>query len=118
MLYHKAIGIPKDIKFKVKDFICRLSNRKLVLSEHAKEALSEERYSQAIIDRINAYSLTYSDVFEVVEYGEIEKLGVRFNLNNDVDIVLIVNCYGRIITLWTNNINDTHKTLNKVVYHG
>jgi len=114
--YHKSIGIPENIKAKAKDFIRQLSSYKMPLSNHAFEALQEEGQQESIRQALEGYRPSYSEVFEIVEYGHIEKIGFRIPFNNR-DIVFIVNSCGKIVTIWTNDRNDNHVTLNAKNYN-
>jgi hypothetical protein len=115
MKYHKALGIPDNVKFKVKDLLRRFKNIRFSMLYHAEQALYDERDIAGIKKRLAEYIPSYSDVFEVVEFGYIEKIGFRISFN-EKDIVFIVNSYGKIITLWTNNREDKHFTLRKEAY--
>ena len=115
MKYHKVLGIPENVKIKAKDFTRQLSAFKMGFSSHALEALQDESEKEAIREAIFNYRASYADVFEVVEYGHIEKLGFRIPFN-DRDIIFIVNSWGKIVTIWTNSKNDLHNTLNAANY--
>jgi hypothetical protein len=113
--YNKILGIPADTKAKAKEFLSRLAGFRLSLSSHAEEALRDERDIDGIKQNLYDYHPAYQDVFEIVEYGQIEKIGFRIPFNIR-DIVFVINSWGKIVTIWTNDKEDNHSTLNKNLY--
>lgn len=116
MKYHKELGIPQDIKVKTKALIQILNCVNVTISNHAKEALRSEKDVAGINNALENYTLVYGDVFEIVDIGYIEKLAFRIAFNEEKDIIFVISNNGIIITLWTNNKEDKHFTLNKMAY--
>lgn len=110
-LYHTDLGLPAGF---------RLPNRAVELSytHHAREAATDDRYGD--IPLVPVLNLAHVRTIEVGMEGErVAKVVVRAELDDDFDIVFVlIPCRGpwRVKTVWLNEANDTHKTLNRSRY--
>jgi hypothetical protein len=107
-LYHKEIGFPKKMKFK------KVEN--LHPSAHALREANLDRYGR--IEIPNEFDPTTWDVIEIeVENGALNKVVARKSLDETRDVVIVFLPLTRLIkTVWVNEKNDLHKTLDKSAY--
>ena len=111
-LFHKEIGFPVQLpKF--------ISISNLEYSKHAKLAALTDRYGKINLpENLNTAS---SNVFELeldLETGAITKIAVRVPYNALYDLTLVIRNYS-VSTVWLNDKNDKHTTLDKSKYiHG
>jgi len=96
----------------------RLNNGGLFFSLHAKERIKDRVENlEYCLNFFHSLTLNYEDIIEYTFInGDIEKALFRVAYNNEKDIALIINKHGKICTLYFNNKNDTHETLNKKFY--
>lgn len=114
--YHKEIGfLPCHVK-EAQTLIEALQGKRIAFSSHSLKELNKEKDNVKIGQFLVNYCLNWNDVFELAfNAGKLEKIGFRANFN-EKDIVFILSRDKMIITLWTNNKNDGHFTLNKNNY--
>ena len=114
--YHKNIGFYPCHSAEVKELILSLNYRKIAFSSHSLIELQNEAQAVEIGKFLLNYTLDFNDVFELaIDEGIIQKIGFRVNFGEN-DIVFIINREKMVITLWTNDKNDIHKTLNVSLY--
>lgn len=108
-LYHKDIFLPK---INLSDKIVKVN-----YSHHAIEAAYNDRYEEIILK--DAYNFSKSDIIEVeIKNKKIVKIVARFDYNNNYDLIIVIIPQGKIIkTVWLNDKNDLHKTLNRSKYN-
>lgn len=110
-LYHADIRLPQGF---------RLPNRLIGLSwtRHATHARNDDRYGY--IPEIPVLNLGECQTIEVgMEGGHVRKIVVRTELDdfNDIVFVLIPGPNKWIVkTVWINQENDSHRTLNRSRY--
>jgi hypothetical protein len=110
MKYNKAIGFPDSIfipKYKIH----------LFYSNHATDKINQFGMCKYPID----IQLTIENIVELdtVDGKKIDNVVVRLPYNNTEGIVLSLMLFKRtavVKTIWLNNINDTHQTLDKSKY--
>jgi hypothetical protein len=115
--YHVKIGFPIERIKEAETLIFRLQSRKIRFTFHALQELSAEAEAVKIGQFLLNYRLNFSDVFELAinEAGKLEKLGFRVNYAEN-DVIFILSSEKMIITLWTNDKKDFHKTLKTALY--
>lgn len=114
--YHKDIGFLPCHIADAKGLIADLKWRKLSFSGHSLQELGQEAEAVKIGQFLKDYDLNLEDVFELAyNDGKLEKIGFRVNLGEN-DVIFILSREKRIITLWTNNKEDKHYTLNHANY--
>jgi hypothetical protein len=114
--YHKEVFFPSCFIGEAKGLIADLKYRKLSFSFHALQELGKESEAVLIGQALKDYSLNFDDIFEIaIDKGIINKLGFRVKFSEN-DIIFILNREKNIVTLWTNNKNDCHYTLNNTKY--
>jgi hypothetical protein len=111
--YHKQIGYnPQDIKALIS--LCEnLNTRQFKITSHAINQIKDKGLPiESIGLFLKDYKINYNDIFEYKKDDFIKQIGIRKNLNSQWDIILILSSDKSIITLWFNNANDKHYTLN------
>lgn len=111
-LYHKQLGFPKSVRLTGGLF-------RLVWTDHAIRAAQSDRYGEII--RVTHISFCPTKVFEleIDDQGTITKLAYRSHHCERYDICYVLVPIGnqmRVKTVWLNDKNDTHKTLNENKY--
>jgi hypothetical protein len=108
-LYHKDVFLPK----------ISLSDKmvKVNYTHHAIDAAYNDRYEEIILP--NALNFAKSEIIEVeIKNKKIVKIVARFDYNNNYDLVIVIIPQGKIIkTVWLNDKNDTHLTLDTSKYN-
>lgn len=113
-LYHTEIGFPKA-------FVAPTARVSLEWSRHADAARTDDRYG--VIPKFDTLPLAALTLIEIgVEAGRVAKMLYRGHFNADIDVcfVLIPKATGPwfVKTVWQNERNDTHKTLDRSKYVG
>ena len=120
MDYHKNIKFEHEklLKLFLNIQNARLNNGGLFFSLHAKDRIKERVENlEYCLSFFHSLKLNYKDIIEYTFInGDIEKALFRVAYNNEKDVALVINKHGKICTLYFNNKNDTHETLNKKVY--
>lgn len=110
-LYHADIRLPDGF---------RLPDQRVTLewSRHAEQARTNDRYG--IIPRFESIPLSRFSVVEVgVEGRKVEKVVVRGHWTETLDVVFVLIPTARdwfVKTVWVNERNDTHGTLDRSRY--
>lgn len=113
-LYHYQLGIPFNLSLP--------SRLNVTYSRHALRAASEDRYGS--IDLPSAINTTGALVVEV-EAGDNNrpvKLVLRANYNSTLDVIYVILTHSlpdnsfMVKTVWLNEKNDAHKTLDVTRY--
>lgn len=113
-LYHKDIRLPEGFRLP-----CRVVT--LEYSRHAQRAADDDRYG--MIPVLPILNLGLCEVIEVEIAGRrVEKMVLRTGLDAHNDVVVVVipktpNHYF-VKTVWINEKNDDHKTLDRSRYVG
>lgn len=110
MLYHYTIGFPKQ-------FTVPNKSLELYYSRHARQASISDQYGT--IELPNKINLATTKIVEIEicdSTARVLKLVVRQNYSAALDLVLVVNPNGFVRTVWLNETQDTHKTLNRAKY--
>lgn len=107
-LYHKDIFLPK----------INLSDKmvKVNYSHHAIEAAFNDRYEEIILK--DAYNFSKSEIIEVeIKNKKIVKIVARFDYNTDFDLIVVIIPETKVVkTVWLNEKNDCHRTLDRSRY--
>ena len=118
MLFHKSLGLPASIQLP-------RGRKKMVLTNHAKEAARDDRYGNIapLLALYSSFDPATADLVEIETSDRIhvEKAVYRVPLapNSPYDVVLAAVPYGDkyvIKTLWINERSDRHRTLNTRKY--
>lgn len=111
--YHKELGFPEGTNEKLNQFVQGLTS--LRYSQHAKLETIKDRYH--IVPVITKEALKVEDVFEIVTEGdEIVKAVFRVSGENALDNCYSISKEGTVVTCWTNQSEDTHRTLDASLY--
>lgn len=107
-LFHFEIGFPKGLNTK-------LGVLKLTYTKHALRAANNDRYGY--INLPDAINTNNAKAIEVEITGHhVTKIVYRIDYNEKHDLVLVVGEACRVYTVWLNEKNDTHKTLDRTKY--
>lgn len=107
-LYHKDVYMPKfdrpDRWFHVN------------YTRHAQEACLTDRYGE--IEPFEFINLAQGEIVEIeIENRKIIKLVIRFEYDDELDIVMVIVPQTlNVKTVWLNERNDNHNTLNESRY--
>ena len=111
-LYHVDIRLPDGFKLPARRV-------ELAWTNHAKKACSNDRYGD-----IQQFSSIPLQVFKTIEVGvennRVVKVVVRGRMTKDLDLVLVlipnIDRPWTVKTVWINERNDLHKTLDHSKY--
>lgn len=109
-LYHVEIGLPRG-------FVKPSGRVPLRWTAHADHARTSDRYGE--IRKFQTATLDRLRVIEVgMENGNVAKILFRgrYDDNRDVCMVLIPGRVWTVKTVWINERNDIHKTLDRTKY--
>jgi len=117
--YNKKVFFPLSEKQALISTIKSLNNTQWKsLSLHARERLRTKFNNDILlIQFIGKLKFDYNSLFEYyVINGKIDKLCFEY-IFNGYRLKLVINSNKSLITLWSNNINDVHSTLDKSLYN-
>jgi len=107
-LYHKDIFLPaaaRALRFAVM----------LRYSAHARRAATNDRYGDINLPRV--FNSDNAELVEAeVENGKVRKMVYRQPYNGENDLVIVLNPDGLVRTVWLNQTNDSHRTLDTTKY--
>lgn len=109
-LYHRSVYAPAAM-FRSPGVV------RLHYTRHALQAAKDDKYGD-----MTRYLRTYldfdaADIVEVeVTNGEITKRVIRVPVNNELVLVMVVSGIGRVITVWANQLNDDHASLDRTKF--
>lgn len=110
-LYHAEIGLPKG-------FVAPTARVALRWTAHADKARRNDRYGD--IKRFQSATLGRLSVVEVgIENGEIAKILFRGRYTENLDVCMVLipgNRHWTVKTVWINERNDAHSTLDRSKY--
>lgn len=130
--YHRDKYFPSWAGERISEFISYLHLGRLVYTEHAllKLVLFDVEIVEKINNLLDSINLNlrereedrlFESTFEfvVTENFQIEKICTRLKLEGTkFDVVFVISSAGRIITLFLNQTDDQHTTLNLEEYSG
>ena len=105
---------------KVEQVTARLNGKKFVYSSHFFHqvvARFDDKEQRMLGDYLRAYQLSKVECFEYYEDNRgVVKICYRLPFTAECDIVLVLAMNKSVITIYRNNVNDNHKTLNHNQY--
>ena len=115
--YHKEIYIPITIKSQLKAFNDRLNTLNWAYTSHSIDNIKNRCYDiKSILYFISKVVLSDKDIFEVyTDDNSITKVCYRIEYDT-CDIILVISNNKTIITIFQNDKEDNHITLNKNIY--
>lgn len=115
--YHIKVYMPNNIKSQLKRFTDNLNTLKWQYTAHSIDNIKSRWYNISdILSFINKTILKEKDIFEVYIFdNKIIKACYRIKYNS-YDIILVLNDNKKIITIYMNNKDDEHITLNRSLY--
>lgn len=116
MRYHKNVYFPNNARKELQDFTGKLNNLNWQYSKHCIDKLNGVIDLEQILTLIKEHKLDYNNIFEYyMREKKIVKCCYRINYIN-CDIILVINDYKNIITIYLNSKEDGHETLRKDQY--
>ena len=115
--YHRKIYFP-DIE-KLKKLNSSFIGKSFSYSRHAIDTMKYRHTdTQKILQYIKDTELNADDIFEYYknDNGDIVKVCYRISYTQNNDIILVVSSQKNIVTVYTNEKNDDHVTLNGGIY--
>ena len=117
--YHKDVYIPEADKSRLEALTIELNALKWRFTPHCIDNLTVRTIRQEdILLFIKDLKLQAVDIFEyyINEYNRIIKICYRIPYTQNMDIILIISDEKNIITVYMNEKEDNHITLNKNLY--
>lgn len=112
MLYHKEIGLPKDL------ITPYLGNYRLNYTRHAQLECVKDRYK--LIKPPFELTLNLADIIEIESDNKtVQKIVARVSYDDNYDLIIAfipLGIIGTVKTVWLNDKKDTHKTLDRSKY--
>ena len=116
--YHKKIYFP-HVK-KLKEFNASLNSQTWQYSNHALDRINQQidfREIRNLLTDINVQELNETNIFEYyVDNENIDRVCYRVSYSNLRDIILVIGRCKKLITVYLNDVNDNHMTLNESLY--
>jgi hypothetical protein len=117
--YHKDVYIPEAGKRSLEALTDVLNTLKWTYSKHVLDNLKYRSINmEAILLFIKNTRLQAKDIFEyyIDDKSIIYKVCFRLSFASGTDIILVLSNMKNIVTLYMNEKNDMHYTLNKSLY--
>jgi hypothetical protein len=114
VLYHYELGFPKEVRFP-KGFTYNLN---LKYGAHARKEALQDRYADLSKGLPTSIDIRKGKIIEIGVVGNtITKVVIRFSYNEKIDIIIVFSTHdGFVRTVWANEKNDHHKTLDATKY--
>jgi len=111
--YHKQVFFPADSFSKLDIFCQNLTVQGWSFSTHAIERIKDNGKLSDILNVIKDYEFDYQDIFEYYyDNGNIDRAVFRIDYTSQYDIIFVVSSEKNLITVYLNDTNDKHFTLN------
>ncbi len=110
--YHKDIGFPEDVRLPP-------GTSQIIRLQYPHNAHAMQRADERKIERLpRAIDLANINLFEIWVIGRtVQKIVFRMEYDEKTDIVMSVMVpSGRVATMWLQDKNDHHRTLNRGLY--
>jgi hypothetical protein len=115
--YHKQVYFPADSPSKLDIFCQNLTAQDWSFSTHAIERIKDNGKLSNILTAIKKYAFDYQDIFEYYQdNGDIVKAVFRIGYTLQYDIIFVVSSEKNLITVYLNDTQDKHFTLNTNQY--
>jgi len=115
--YHKKVGFPEADKEKLKALNTYLNGQKWSFSEHCLENVEYRAIDlENLLKYISGLTLASADIFEYYSLdGEFVKICYRVKYEI-YDFILVLTPFKKIVTIYINEKDDNHITLDKTIY--
>lgn len=107
-LFHYQIGFPKGLKTNFGTIL-------LNYSAHALQASKDDRYGAMTLPKVLDTTKAKAIEVEVIN-NVVKKIVFRTHYDKELDIVIVVNRYRLVHTVWFNRKDDKHETLDATKY--
>jgi hypothetical protein len=114
--YHKKIYFPKIQE--LNKFNNNINGKNWQYSKHCLENIKYRFIDiENLLIFIKGLKLQYEDIFEYyLINNKIEKVCYRIKYQKNIDIILVISNEKNLITIYINQENDNHETLQKNLY--
>jgi hypothetical protein len=124
--YHIDVNFPKEHKKMLENFVKKINSQNFTFTKHCidrlfQQVLSEQKVKEALFF-IKNLTFKYANIFEYyTEVGhmsneKMRKACFRVSYKENTDIILVIGINKELITVYVNDKNDEHITLNKNLY--
>ena len=117
--YHiEVFTSPEHLKG-LQGFTTQLNGLNWTYSRHCLENIKSRAIDlEGLLLYIKGLTLRTEQIFEYYlrDNLEPEKVCYRVEFNSGIDLVLVINQYKEIITIYINSAEDKHETLNHSIY--
>lgn len=116
--FHRKIYFEKDAEGELNALCERLNAKKWGYTIHALENIKQRELNiEGVLRHIKTIKFEKDKAFEYYKKGnKIEKAVFRFPFDVGRDVCVVVDKDKTLVTLYMNNKNDEHITLNKSIY--
>lgn len=116
--YHKELYFPENDLQNLKKFIDGLNAKKFSFSIHAFDKIKERLTDfESLGYYLKDLTFQYENIFEYYKENDlIVKAVFRFNYDKGRDLIIVINEYKKVITIYFNSLGDNHYTLNPENY--
>lgn len=99
----------------VQYLLAKLPQKAFSISKHAKKRMREKNFRVTCQELTSL--LTYRNLLDI-QFGFDGRVTFvyRGNLGRKYDTSFVIDQKGKVISVWANNVNDHHKTLDERIY--
>jgi len=115
--YHKKVGFPEADKDRLEALNTYLNGQKWSFSEHCLENVQYRAIDlENLLKYISGLTLDSADIFEYYSSDD-EIIKICYRVKYELyDVILVLNQYKKIVTIYINEKDDNHITLDKTLY--
>lgn len=117
--YHRDVYFPENIEQQLNVLLHFMEKENWYFTYHSVSKLlaMNTKLAMEVSRTIFKYSINTEDIFEVcIRKGYIAKFSLRIKLNETVDLIIVCSNEKSVVSLWINNKDDTHETLDVSLY--
>ena len=118
MRYHKKIYFPTEYIEQIRVLTNTINSLQWQYTYHCLDSIKDRAYNlEQVLRFIKDIKLTSNLVFEFyTDLNFINKLCYRIPYNAEIDLILVIGEGKKLITVYYNNKDDKHYTLQKDLY--
>lgn len=116
--YHRDLGFPEEYDQRLRELNDKFNRtRKYGRTRHSVERIKQRFNFLEIVEFLsNEIVFHYDDIFECCIYnGAVQKVCYRVEFK-ELALIIVLSKDKNLVTVYANNLNDNHKTLNKSLY--
>jgi hypothetical protein len=118
MRYHKKVFFPEGADAQLKTFTDTLNTKAFTYSAHCLDNIKYRTIDiESLLRYIKGIKLNNINIFEFYTDDKGNIIKACFRLDYSLfDVILVISKEKNIITIYTNNKEDKHSTLNEALY--